>query len=97
MLKDDFPVIVYQVLSYLYGCLKEDRRIDPIELTAQRHSIPESYWSFIMQGLNDDGLIRGCGYTSRGFLYSSGHIEIAPKGIYYLFEHDMPIVLLEGI
>ena len=29
MAKDDYHVIVYQILAYLYTCLKTDEAVDP--------------------------------------------------------------------
>ena len=29
MAKDDYPVLVYQILSYLYQCLKTGKEINP--------------------------------------------------------------------
>lgn len=32
MAKDDFPVIVYQILAYLYQCLKSGKNVDPKQI-----------------------------------------------------------------
>lgn len=50
MAKDDYEVIVYQVLAYLYNCLKKDIDVDPklIEPQGKLFNINSNYWSFIL-------------------------------------------------
>lgn len=35
MAKDDYGVIIYQILSYLYNCLKKDIKVDKSYLEPQ--------------------------------------------------------------
>lgn len=42
MAKDDYFVIVYQVLKYLYECLKKGEQPESSYLRAGRYSIPEN-------------------------------------------------------
>ena len=53
MAKDDYFVLVYKILSYLYAVLKEGR---PPEEKLLRHDSPllgvnEVYWTYIMEHL----------------------------------------------
>lgn len=62
MAKDDYHVIVYQILSYLYDCLKKGMDPDPKQISCRSEffSINERYWSYIMVSLLDYGFIEGC-------------------------------------
>lgn len=97
MAKDDFHVIVYQILSYLYNCLKKGEKVDTEKLerdsdlfvTAGR-PLSETYWGYVLYQMKQMGLIVGIKF--------SGHIDdssipkpstycdcmITPAGIEYL-------------
>ena len=62
MAKDDYHVIVFRILSYLYRQLKNGEAPDPDMLRADGkicNRIPESYWKFILENMQEEGLIRG--------------------------------------
>lgn len=61
MAKDDYFVIVYKILQYLYSCMKAGRMPDPEDLQpgGQLYNIPESYWIQIMTELIDRGYVKG--------------------------------------
>ena len=44
MARDDYFVIVYAILKYLYDCLKEDRTVDFDRISNTAYGIPFSYW-----------------------------------------------------
>lgn len=50
MAKDDYPVILYQVLAYLYNCLKKDIPVEEEYLEAQGKlfRINTNYWRFVL-------------------------------------------------
>ena len=50
MARDDYHVIVYQILSYLYNCLKNGKRIDAQKISHENEYfvINEAYWAFII-------------------------------------------------
>lgn len=54
MAKDDYFVIVYQILSYLYKCLKEGTRIDERLIRYDSKEIPTGTAKRIMKdaGIN---------------------------------------------
>ena len=43
MAQNDYFVIVYQVLKYLYECLKKGEKPEACYLTASAYNIPENY------------------------------------------------------
>lgn len=92
MSKDDYFVIVYQVLKYLYDCLKRGEKPEAIYLEASTYSIPKSYWEYILIGLLHDDYISGIEpiNTKNGIVWGDlRDVIITPKGIEYLFENSM--------
>ena len=60
MAKDDYYFIVYQILSYLYKCLKDGKDADPQELLPGRlYDINQKYWEYIIEHLQEEGLVEG--------------------------------------
>lgn len=66
MAKDDFHVIVYQILSYLYQCLKHGEMVDSARLgvestyfKANGQQLNQRYWAYIIYNLQRLGLIEG--------------------------------------
>ena len=56
MAKNDYPVIVYQILSYLYKCLKSGDDVQEILLnydSPMLDKINKRYWEYIMHNLGD--------------------------------------------
>lgn len=51
MAKDDYHVIVYQILAYLYQRLKKGETADESMLKHDGHlfKIDKSYWAYIIQ------------------------------------------------
>ena len=49
MAKDDYFVIVYQILKYLYDCLKQGIKPDKEKLSYEFLNIPPSYWEYIFK------------------------------------------------
>jgi hypothetical protein len=95
MAKDDYEVIVYQILAYLYQCLKKDLKIDVKHLEAQGKLfvINTKYWKFIMYNLVKDGLIDGITLTKvwgedLPLIEDLESISITPKGIQFLTENS---------
>lgn len=90
MAKDDYHVIVYQILAYLYITLKEGRKVDPSFLDYQSKylGINETYWTYIMENLAADGYIRGITITkpwgNQTMITDLSECQITPKGIEYV-------------
>ena len=92
MAKDDYFVIVYQLLKYLYDCLKTGEKPEQELLSACRFSIPVGYWGYIVTSLWEDGMIKGVRPipTKDGIVLGNlSDMMITPKGIQYLFENSL--------
>ena len=92
MEKDDYFVVVYKILAYLYITLKEGRHPDARLLKHDSHmlGIHEQYWTYIMESLQDEGHIKGLDVTTMwgGDKMISGleSCQITPAGIGYLMD-----------
>lgn len=61
MAKDDYFVLAYRILSYLYACFKAGERPDMDCISADVLHIPVGYWFNIMRSLTEEGLYcRAC-------------------------------------
>ena len=93
MAKDDYHVIVYQILAYLYQQLKKGLDVDPKKLTHDSNflSINKKYWKYIMISLLDERYIKGIVVeeTLDGVyeIYNLKDCQITPRGIEYLTEN----------
>ena len=61
MAKDDYYVIVYQILAYLYVKLKSGEPVDAnmLKNDGPYFQINEKYWCYVMENLLESGLVRG--------------------------------------
>ena len=89
MPKDDYFVIVYRLLKYLYECLKKGKEPDAQVLDATFFSINTSYWAYIISSLQNDGYIWGVVIVDGGFAGIRPDVAITPKGIQYLEENSI--------
>lgn len=94
MAKDDYYVIVYRILAYLYRSLKEGEDINPnlLEPESKYLRVNRKYWQYIFERMQEQGFIDGV-----QFIYAFGHelidydlsgCEITPLGIEYLCENS---------
>ena len=94
MAKDDYHVIVYQVLAYLYTQLKAGVPVDPELLKPESKylGINEAYWSYVMENLYSQGYIAGITITKAwgGVKIIDGleSCQITPRGIEYLCDNS---------
>lgn len=94
MAKDDYFVIVYQILAYLYRKLKDGEPIDPQFLMHDSPilNINEPYWSYVMENMIRQEFIEGISITKAfgGTVMFQGfeNCRITPKGIEYLCENS---------
>lgn len=97
MAKDDFHVIVYQILAYLYQCLKSGDAVDSKMLgndspyfIADGKPLSERYWCYVLYQMQRMGLIEGVIFSGRVSNYSFERplrwdgCMITPVGIEYL-------------
>lgn len=95
MAKDDYYVIVYKILAYLYTKLKAGEEIEPEMLmyNGTLFQINRKYWVYIFDNLVNDGYITGISNIKVGEGYylkeQFSNCQITPKGIEYLCENSL--------
>ena len=95
MEKDNYFVLVYKILAYLYTVLKEGRHPDArlLQHDSRMLGINEPYWTYIMEALQDECYISGLTITTiwGGTKMVSGleSCQITPTGISYLLDNYM--------
>ena len=95
MAKDDYFVIVYKILSYLYQRLKDGETAQAVMLSydGDLFKINERYWLYILEHLQDGHYIEGLHFTKTwgGDVVVSGYEDcrITPEGIAYLMDNSM--------
>lgn len=95
MAKDDYFVIVYRILVYLYACLKAGQRPSLEYLQPETHDFPvcPAYWQYIWRNIYKDGLVLGVrlvpilGEENKGIVLTD-RLVITPKGIEYVGENS---------
>lgn len=90
MAKDDYFVVIYRVLLYLYECLKDGKKPNLDLISADSLGINEDYWLYIIVYLKRDGYIDGVAVIDvlGGRGVKDMGLEITPKGIAYLFDNN---------
>ena len=94
MAKDDYHVLIYQILAYLYTQLKRGEAVDPDLLKADSEylGINQRYWIYIFENLLNEGYIRGPSvknpWGQQGLIMNLENAEITPKGIEYLCDNS---------
>lgn len=86
MAKDDYFVLVYRLLRYLYGCLKAGERSDISAITSEALNINNGYWMYILESMCDEGYIKGIYFSTSGkFKVAKIYdLKITEKGIDFL-------------
>ena len=100
MAKDDYHVIVYQILAYLYNCLKKGKAVESQKLSADsvyfrvnKQQLNQLYWAYIIYHLQKSELIEGVileEIDNVQYPYPINLINcmITPKGIEYLMDNS---------
>lgn len=94
---NDYFMLAYRVLAYLYGCLKSGTKIRKKYLQPCHYpfEISRQYWNYVLTWLNTLGYISGVGFLRLPFEDESEvadveSITITPNGIEYLLsDHIM--------
>lgn len=95
MAKDDYFVIVYKILAYLYARLKKG---EPVEAEMLMYDgglfqINREYWVYIIDNILEQGYIKGLHNVRAGNGYyikeQLSNCSITPKGIDYLCENSL--------
>lgn len=96
MAKNDYYVVIYRVLAYLYACLKagENANLDYLKYDTSAFPINENYWQYILMHLFDDGLIEGVVIVpvigeQLKLVKLTPITTITPKGIEYIEENSV--------
>lgn len=94
MAKDDYFVVMYQILKMLYEALKNGHQVTDEEFSNQLLGLNEQYWNYIIRSMNDEGFITGVfqiraaiGTDNAGVKFHN--VQITPQGIEYLFSNGM--------
>lgn len=94
MAKDDYFVVAYKILAYLYVQLKAGEDIDPAMLSADGPliKINARYWTYILENLQAQGYIRNVHLNlvgGRKVITDYEQCEITPEGIAYLCDNSL--------
>lgn len=94
MAKNDYHVIVYQILAYLYAQLKKGKPIEPemISNDSWLLEINYDYWLYIMKSLLELEYISGIQIQEidgSGKVRYLNKCQITPKGIEYICDDKM--------
>lgn len=93
MAKDDYFVIVYRILKYLYNCLKSGETPDKELLSPEYFGIGLDYWAYIIRNLYNDRYVEGVTITKMYGIpdhpQMHDHFRITPKGIEYIEENKI--------
>lgn len=93
MAQDDYFVIVYKLLKYLYDCLKKDVRPSSEVLNAEFFGIADNYWEYIIRNIYQEGYVEGVTitklYGKPGYPAVRPHFSVTPKGIQYIQENSV--------
>lgn len=91
MAKDDYFVLVYKILAYLYACLKSGEKPDLHYLSAEGLGIPYSYWTYIWKYLDGYLYVSPVAKTlvNTVIVTLPDDLSITPDGIEYLDTAEM--------
>ena len=90
MAKDDYFVIAYRILSYLYACFKAGERAEKELLGPDALGINNGYWVNVIESLFNEGYISGDIFApSVGDIKGIAvkNMKITQKGIEFLQEN----------
>lgn len=96
MSRNDYHVIVYQILSYLYVRLKKGEEVEPEMLEYDSVLIKagnQMYWNYIIWNMYNSGMIEGITFVKiDGAKYpypaQMENCQITPTGIEYLCDNS---------
>lgn len=91
MAKDDYFVIAYRILNYLYECFKAGERPDMEMFGPDALRINNGYWVNVMESLHNEGYIIGISFiTQLGEIRGAKilDLKITQKGIKFLQDNS---------
>lgn len=95
MAKDDYYVIVYKILAYLYVQLKNGEAVDEnlILHDGKLFQINHRYWVYILENMTEQGFINGISFTrpwgAETLVDNLACCQITPVGIDYLCNNGL--------
>ena len=91
MSADDFDVIVYKALSYVYACIKAGA-IPSVDKAQEVAGCNDVYWASAVRSMLADGYIMGasvdCEYTGAMAVTAGPGFGITQKGAQYLRDNS---------
>ena len=86
MAHDDFDVIAYKFMAYVYGCMKAGKEVDIDKSWELCGCPPEDYWKAILSSLQDSGYVKvnDARYDILGEVITSGKCAITLDGAVYV-------------
>lgn len=94
MAKDDYHVIVYQILAYLYTQLKNGDAVDGdlLKHDSPYMGINETYWQYIILNMLEQGYVKGItakkAWGESVIISDLGNAQITPVGIEFLCDNS---------
>lgn len=92
MAKDDYFVLAYRILTYIYACIKSGVEPDIQEISFTSLDISEYYWEYIIRHLYQEGYVEGVVTVPvigrRTPKLDISNMLITPKGIEFLTENS---------
>ena len=91
MAKNDYFVIAYRILHYLYECFQTGERPDTAMFGPDAIGIGNGYWVNVMESLSNQGYITGIAFiTPLGGIRGAKlmDLKITQKGIEFLQENS---------
>ena len=92
MVKDDYFVIAYRILTYLYECFKAGEKPDTEAFAPSALNINNGYWVNAIESLSNEGYITGVSFSEPvGGIRNAKiiDIKITQKGIAFLHENTL--------
>lgn len=86
MKNDDYFVVAYKILNYLYECLKAGKNADVTQIDEKSMNINVRYWEWIMRALRESGRLIGVLDVIGGIAIDG--LEITEEGIIFLQENS---------
>lgn len=102
MARDDYFVMAYKLLKYLYECLKKGKKPDSEQIKHNTKHFPvgEEYFNYLIETLTRDGYLRNViiiDMDNTTFVRFDDDIQITPKGIEYIEDNSMMKKIANGI
>ena len=94
MSKDDYHVIAYRILIYLYACIKQGQKpsLDYLQYNTDDFPVGKDYWYYILENLYISGYIEGVSIVpilgDSKCVKLTDSLRITPLGIEYIQENS---------